>query len=89
MRAYKKLNECDKSSDDFSRGLFSIACFMNKTERDFDEQFLISAILETIKTIGSEHAILELSISNKLCKYGARVKQINSVSSYNSLTLIT
>ena len=38
-RAYTKLRDYDKSSDDFSRGMFSITCFLNKIERDFGEHF--------------------------------------------------
>ena len=89
VRAYKKLSECDKSSDEYSRGLFTITCFLNKTERDFDENFLISVILETIKSIGAKHVVLELSFVNKLLKHGARVRHIHSVRSYDHLTLIT
>ena len=89
VRAYKKLSECDKSSDEYSRGLFTITCFLHKTERDFDENFLISVILETIKSIGAKNVVLELSFVNKLLKHGARVRHIHSVRSYDHLTLIT
>ena len=89
IRAYKTLRDYDTSSDDFSRGMFSITCFLNKIERDFGEHFLITVILETIKSVGSENVFLELSITNKLITHGAGIKQINSICSYDELTLIT
>ena len=63
--------------------------FFNKIEQDLGENFLISVILETIKSVGSENVFLELSITNKLINHGAGIKNINSICSYDKFTLIT